>query len=336
MILRLATLSVPVSGRALRSACALGLCAAAVALLALWVGHYPLALAQLFPAIAGDLGDVAQMVVRDHRLPRILCALGVGAGFGMAGAIFQTLLRNPLASPDVIGFNGGASCGALLAIILTGGHVVAGALLGGLASAALVIGLAWRDGLQPYRLILVGIGASLTLSALGDLLMSRMDVLTAADMAKWLIGTLASRDWQDVALIWGGLAVLGPVVLWASFPLARLSMSDDVTTGLGLALTPLRLGLSAIGVGLVALAVSVAGPLPFVAFVSGPIARCITGGGRPAIGAAALVGALVVTLADLAARMVPLVHLPAGVFTALIGAPVLMWLLVVQFRKGRF
>ncbi|MBO9476702.1 iron chelate uptake ABC transporter family permease subunit [Shimia sp. R11_0] len=308
----------------------------AVAFLSLKAGAYPLSVSDLFRGLIGHLDDLENMIVREHRLPRILVAIGAGAAFGMAGAMMQSMLRNPLASPDVIGFTAGANFGALLCVLITGGMVVMGALLGGLGAAILVTLLAWQNGLNTTRLILVGIGINLTLGAGADLLLSWTDERIAADMARWLTGSLNTRSYDDVALIWGGIALLTPLLAWLQFPLARLAMNDDTVTGLGIALTPTRLAVAGTSVALVALSVSVAGPLPFVAFVAGPIARRIIRGGRPAIFAAALVGAAVTLIADLAARSVPLIQLPAGVFTALIGAPVLLWLLVVQFRKGNF
>lgn len=336
MIIRLPYLSARIPSRALWSVIALFVVLMISSLTAVWLGVFPVSIQSILNAVFGsDRTDpIERMIIVDSRLPRILVAIGAGAAFGLGGAMFQTMLRNPLASPDVIGFSAGASCGALAALILTGGFVLPGAIVGGLATAFAVTLLAWKGGLHPYRLILIGIGASLVLSALADLLMSRLDAKVAADMAKWLIGTLNARDWNDVRLVWIGLLILMPLALWLQFPLARLAMSDDTATGLGVALTPARLTITATGVGLVALAVSVAGPLPFVAFVAGPIARRLVKGGVRRFLAAAVVGALVVLLADTLARMVPVVQLPAGAFTALIGAPVLMWLLVVQFRKG--
>ncbi|WP_422051042.1 FecCD family ABC transporter permease [Shimia sp.] len=326
--------SFEISPRAVVAGALLSLLGLSVALLSLSIGSYPLSIPQLLLGLAGQLDGVEAMIVLEHRLPRILVAIGAGAAFGMAGAMFQTMLRNPLASPDVIGFTAGANFGALLAVLLTGGMVVAGALAGGVATALTVALLAWNNGLQINRLILVGIGVSLSLAAAADLLLSWTDERIAADMAQWLTGSLNTRSYEDVALIWGGIALLLPLIVWLLFPLARLAMSDETVVGLGLSLVSLRLLITGVAVALVALAVSVAGPLPFVSFVSGPIARGIVRGGQPAVFAAALVGAVVTLLADLVARSVPFVQLPAGVFTALIGAPVLMWLLMRQFRRG--
>lgn len=317
----------------------LGLTGAA-ALLALDLGSYPIRALDLRAALGSEMAAIPRMILLDHRLPRILVALGAGAALGLSGAIFQSMLRNPLASPDVIGFNAGASCGAVLAVLVYGSArmVLPWALTGGLLTAALVLALAWDrrpgGGLDPYRLILIGIGASLTLGATGDLLMSMTDENRAADMAQWLVGSLNARSLSDAALVWGGLALLCPALIWLHFPLSRMTLSDDMARSFGLPLPLLRLCLTVLGVLLAALAVSVAGPLPFVAFVAGPVARRLLGTGAPVLLAAALVGALVTLGADTAARLVPMVQLPAGVFTALLGAPVLMALLIAQTRKG--
>ncbi|UWR48138.1 FecCD family ABC transporter permease [Phaeobacter inhibens] len=332
--LRLSSLSVQISRRAVLTATLLLSVLLATAVLALTLGSYPLRLADMQEILTGGGTAIQQMILLNHRMPRILTALGAGAAFGLSGAMFQTMMRNPLASPDVIGFNAGASCGALVAMMLTGGMVLPGAIAGALITAAVVTLLAWSRGLPPYRLILTGVGASLVLTAIGDLLISRMDAQTAADMAQWLIGTLNARSWSDVTLVWGGLLLLAPPVIWLQFPLTRMGMADDLTTGLGMALSPLRLAVTGTGILLAALAVSTAGPLPFVAFAAGPIARRLIPNGRPVLLAAAASGALITLLADTAARAVPMIQLPAGVFTALIGAPVLIWLLLAQFRKG--
>jgi len=333
--LRLPFLSLSVSQRAVAVGSVLMLLLTLGAVLALRLGSYTFTETSWLSVLLGAGSDIDRMILMDHRLPRILTALGAGACFGLSGAMFQTMMRNPLASPDVIGFNAGASCGALLAIILTGGNVLLGALVGALFTAVLVVGLAWKDGLHPQRLVLIGLGIGFALAALSDLLLSRTDARTAADMAEWLIGTLNARDWQDVWLVWSGLLLLAPAVFWIHFPLARLGLSDDLTSSLGLRLSPLRLGITGLGILLAALAVCTAGPLPFVAFAAGPIARALVPNGRPALLGAAVIGALLVLAADTASRLVPSIQLPAGVFTALIGGPVMIWLLMVQFRKGK-
>ncbi|WP_411353032.1 iron chelate uptake ABC transporter family permease subunit (plasmid) [Leisingera aquaemixtae] len=175
-------------------------------------------------ALQGRGTGIEQMILLDHRLPRIAAALGAGAAFGLAGAMFQTMLRNPLAAPDVIGFNAGASCGALAAVILTGGMMLAGAIAGAALAAALVL-LLLEGRLAPGRLILTGIGASLTLTAAADLLVSRIDPQTPpiVELAHWLA---AQPRLGGCGAGLAGLALLAPVLWRLHFPLARLAMDD--------------------------------------------------------------------------------------------------------------
>ena len=304
----------------------------------LLAGTYPTSLADLQNALSGRADRITSMILLDHRLPRILTAIGVGLAFGLAGETIQTLLKNPLASPDIIGFSAGAGTGAVLTVVLfgTGTFVFFGAMLGGLTVAALILALSWKRGIAPAQLVLMGIGISLTVSVINDLLMTRFDVTEAAQIAKWLVGSLEARHWQDVAILWLGLACLGPLAFWFQFKLSRLALGDETATVLGVAGDPARMTTLLLAIGLVALAVSVAGPLPFVAFVSGPIAHGLTRQPRPTLLCAALVGALVTLLADTASQSLPGgLTLPAGIFTALIGAPVLLWCLIVESRKRR-
>ena len=202
-------------------------------------------------------------------------------------------------------------------------------------AACVVLLLSFENGLNIRKLVLIGIGVNLSIAAGSDLLLSRVDLMTAEDMSRWLVGSLNGRDWSDVAIVWCGLAVVVPAAAVLDFPLRSMMLTDDVALGHGVALNAVRLAVSATTVICVAIGVSVAGPLPFVAFLSGPIAKAIEGGGRPSLFSAALVGAIVVLSADYASRLTPLVQLPAGVFTALIGAPCLLWLLVRNARSGR-
>ncbi|MCF6433520.1 iron chelate uptake ABC transporter family permease subunit [Leisingera sp. MMG026] len=333
---RIASLSLQIPRQALLAGALLLAMLLALAAFAAQLGSYPLGLTRSLQVLAGQGSAMEQLVLLDLRLPRILSALGAGAAFGLSGAIFQAMLRNPLASPDVIGFNAGASCGALAALILTGGLVLPGAIAGALLTAAAVTLLAWKGGLSPARLILTGIGAGLALSATADLLLSRLDIQSAVSMAHWLTGSLNARNWDDAVQVWAGLALLAPLALWLQFPLARLPLGEETAAGLGLNLPALRLALTVTGTLLAALAVSTAGPLPFVAFAAGPLARALRPGGHPALPGAALAGALITLLADTASRALPGIQLPAGVFTALAGAPLLIWMLLRHFRKGPF
>jgi iron complex transport system permease protein len=261
----------------------------------------------------------------------------VGACLGMAGAIFQTLLKNPLASPDIMGFTAGAGVGALSCVVLfSGSYLVLGAIAGGLITATLVLFLSWRSGLNTYRLVLVGIGFNFLLVAILDLILSRIDINQAMEMNKWLAGTLNATHWQHVKQLVIGLLLLLPLVFFLQFKLNLLAFDDDLATALGIEVNKVRLAIIIVGVLLTALAVTVAGPLPFIAFVSGPIARRLLKNSGAVLFTAGLVGALVTLLADTCARYLGLwVNMPTGVFTALIGAPYLLWLLASQIRRGQ-
>ena len=154
----------------------------AIAILAVQLGRYPMALPQILATLSGGGDAIAEMIVLDNRLPRILTAIGAGAAFGFAGAMFQTMLRNPLASPDVIGFSAGASCGALMGMMAFGGtFVLPGALIGGLLTAFAVLTMSLHRRIHPSPLILLGIGASLTLSVPAYLRMSPLYLLSAVE-----------------------------------------------------------------------------------------------------------------------------------------------------------
>ncbi len=318
----------------------LGLCALIILIMGIGIttGSYPVDVAGIVRVLLAEGDDVLAMIVVDNRLPRLLTALGVGLAFGLAGEMIQTLLRNPLASPDVIGFSAGASVGAIATIVLTGTtwFILPGAVSGGIAAAALVLLLSWDRGLAAGGIVLIGIGVGLTLTVVSNLLMVRIDASSAADVAKWLVGSLNSRSWTDVGTVWIGLLILAPLAFWQQFALGRLIFQDDVAIGLGVPLNWHRITVVTIAIGLVAIAVAAAGPLPFVAFVAGPIAHGLNGATRPTLLSAALVGAVVTLLADLVARSaLGGSALPSGVFTALVGAPVLLWVLLAQARKQR-
>lgn len=301
-------------------------------------GTYPIGMGDVLTALSGSADPVTQMVVMDNRLPRLLTALGVGLAFGMAGEMVQTLLRNPLASPDVIGFSAGAGLGAVLSVAITGvtGFVLPGALAGGALTAALLLALVWNKGMSPGAIVLVGIGLTVTLGVVTDLVMVRIDANNVGELVKWIMGSLSARSWGDTALIWAGLAVVTPLAAWHQFALARLTMTDDVAVSLGQRIAQGRALTIAFAVVLVGLGVAAAGPLPFVAFVAGPIAHGLSRAPRPTVMTAALVGALVTLLADRIAQILPgFFVLPAGIFTALIGAPVLIWVLIAQSKRSR-
>ncbi|HEU4841184.1 MAG TPA: iron chelate uptake ABC transporter family permease subunit [Ilumatobacteraceae bacterium] len=302
------------------------------------VGDFPIPLRDVVPAIVGVGTEDAEFIVRTLRLPRALTGLLVGASFGVSGAIFQSLARNPLASPDIIGIDAGASAAAVFCIVLLGlsaGMTALGALAGALVTAFAIYLLAWKGGVSPYRLVLVGIGIAALLSGVTQYLLTRAEIFEAQRAVVWLTGSLNGRGWEHVRQVATTDLLLLPVVVALIGPLRILQLGDDAARGLGVAVERSRLLLVIVGVALAALATAAAGPVVFVAFVSAPIARRLTGSPL-AVGSSALVGALLVLLSDLVARraFAP-TELPVGVVTGVVGAPYLLWLLARSNRVGR-
>jgi iron complex transport system permease protein len=192
-----------------------------------------------------------------------------------------------------------------------------------------ILALSWGQGLVPMRFVLVGIGIGFVLFAGVDFLLTRAEQTDAATVMRWWVGSLNASGWDELrpaVLLIGPLMVAG---LWIGPRLDRLALGTDMATGLGVPVIAVRVVAALAGALAVALAVFLAGPVPFVAFSAGPIARRISGGGGAALMTSVLMGALIVTLADLAARFAfAPVQMPVGLFTAAIGAPVLLFILV--------
>ncbi|MBP3042453.1 iron chelate uptake ABC transporter family permease subunit [Arthrobacter jiangjiafuii] len=302
------------------------------------LGTYTVTIPDFFRILGGEQLQGATYIVMESKLPRAVIGTMVGAAFGIAGSIFQTMLRNPLASPDIIGISYGASASAVVAIIVFGAagtSVSLAALAGALLVALAIYLLARRGGAAGYRLILVGIGFAAVLQAIVTFLMTRTDARTATQALVWLNGSLNPASWDRAVVLAGALLVLLPAVAVLARQLRGLELGDDAAAGLGLRVEASRLGLLITGVALAAVATAAAGPISFVAFLSGPIAHRLLRG-RHSLAASALVGAVIVLAADFAgANLVPGISLPVGVVTGALGAPFLLWLLVTSNRVGR-
>lgn len=310
----------------------------AVGVWSMMVGDFPLSVGQVLGALFGDGGKDAEFIVETLRLPRALTGMMVGAALGMSGAVFQSIARNPLGSPDIIGFESGAAAGAVAMITMfdaSNTQVAAGAVAGGLLTALLVYVLAYTRGVAASRLVLVGIGIGFTASALVDYLITRAQIYDVQRAAVWLTGSLNGRSWDHVRTIGIALIALAPLIVLARRSLDRLELGDDTAMALGVRVGRTKLFLILLAVGLAALAVAAAGPIVFVAFVSAPIARRLTSTPGACVVPAACVGAFLTTAADLAARRVfAPTEFPVGIATAVIGAPYLLWLLSRQARTG--
>ncbi|MFE9364795.1 FecCD family ABC transporter permease [Streptomyces sp. NPDC006978] len=323
--------------RAALVAVALVVLLAAVCVAYLCTGESFVAPAEAVKVVLGQPSP-DELVVGTLRLPRMVVGLLVGAAFGIAGALIQTVARNPLASPDVIGISQGASA-------LTVGAMTFGltsytvlpylSVVGGIAAAALVYVFAWRGGLHATRFVLIGIGFAIALRSVTTLFLTKGDYLVAQQAQIWMTGSLNGRGWDEATPIGWALLVLLPAVLWAARAQRTVSMDDDTATALGVRLGRVRLGLVALGVVLASVATGTAGPVDFVALLAPQIARRMTRTAQIPLLCSALLGAVIVVLADLLARrLFSPTELPVGVLTAAVGAPYLIWL-IIRGHGGR-
>ena len=320
--------------RVLRDAAVLAALALAAALLAALVlvwGSTITPVGDVWAALLGEQVPGASFSVVTLRAPRAIGALLVGAAFGLGGVIFQTLLRNVLASPDVIGISSGASAAAVVSIALfaaSGAAVVGSAIVGALATALLIWIVAYRRGLSGMRFVLAGVAVGAGLQAVVAYALTRTDVTRAHDAVVWMTGSLSRSLWDQVRPIGPILAVLIGIGLIIARRLPLLAFGDDTARALGVREQRDRALLVVVAVLLISVATALAGPIAFVAFLSGPIAARLVRRPESRPLAAALVGAVVVLLADAVAQHAFAVPLPVGVVTGAIGAPVLIVLLM--------
>jgi iron complex transport system permease protein len=310
----------------------------AVFVWSLTVGDYPLPVGDVVRSLLGDQEGGSHFIVWTLRLPRGLTAVLVGAAFGLSGAIFQRLVRNPLASPDIVGVNAGAALVAAYVVIVmdsSGLQVTVGALLGALAAAGGVYALAYRRGIAGYRLVLVGIGVSAFLLAATEYLLTRGEIYEVQRAVVWLTGSLNGRSWDHVRPVSWALAVLLPAALVLARQLRLLELGDDLARSLGGRVERTRGLLLLVGVGLAATATAAAGPVAFVALAAPQIARRLVRGTSLGLLPATACGALLMVGADLVGRrLFAPTELPVGVITGVVGAPYLLYLLARSNRVG--
>ncbi len=322
--------------RAVLVTSALAITAVALAVVGLTRGDYPLTLPELARALTGD-GGFATTVVIGWRLPRVAAALALGAALAVAGALFQSLTRNPLGSPDVVGFSTGSYTGVLVATTVIGpGSVstVVAALAGGLLTAVVVYALAYRDGVQGFRLIIVGVATAALLHAVNTWLLLRAQTEVAMTASIWGAGSLGLVGWARVGPALGLLAALGVGVVVASPLLRQLELGDDLAASHGVRVEPARLVILGLGVALTATATATAGPIAFVALSSPQVARRLVGGAGLPLVASALTGSALLLGADLVTQHVLPTELPVGVVTVVLGGAYLLALLVGRVRTA--
>ncbi|MFH8755721.1 FecCD family ABC transporter permease [Streptomyces atroolivaceus] len=305
--------------------------------LSIGVGDFPIGLSRVIATIFGRGEQVDEFVIMDLRMPRALAGLLVGIALGVSGAITQSVARNPLASPDILGITGGASAVAVFLVTVSGGTAAAvvstvglsaAALAGGLGTGLLVYFLAWRRGIDGFRLILIGISVTAAMEAITTWLLTTADIRDVARAQAWLVGSLDNRSWDEVRVVFWCSLVLVAVVAGVAFQFKPMHLGDEVAAGLGVRFSWVRAVMLLCAVLLAAAAVSAAGPVPFVALVAPQVAMRLARFPTPPLVASGLVGGLLLIGADLTARAVLPVSLPVGVVTAAIGGPFLVYLLV--------
>ncbi|GAA4862558.1 FecCD family ABC transporter permease [Saccharopolyspora cebuensis] len=324
----------------------------ALALLALFVlnvgmGEYQITPTEVLATLFGG-GDRGQtVVIWELRLPRSLTALLVGGALGLAGALTQALARNPLASPDMLGITAGAGAAAVAMIVfggtsgvLTGALAAYGlplvALLGGLGTGLAVYLLAYRRGVDSYRMVLVGIGLSALAGNASYWLLTVGDVNDAGRAMVWLTGSLNARGWEHVTPVAVALALLVPVALIGAHVLGALQFDEDTVRVLGVRVQLARSALLLSAVLLASVATAAAGPIQFVALAVPQIALRLSGSARPPLITSLVLGAALVVGADVLSRTAfGDLEMPVGIVTAILGAPYLIYLLIRRHREVR-
>jgi iron complex transport system permease protein len=311
---------------------AVGLC---MAMLLLGNTIYPIS--EVIQVLMGERIPGAYFAVNTIRLPRMISGLFAGLAFGMGGHIFQTMLRNPLANPDVLGITTGSSAAALFSILIfqTSNTVVSlASVIAGLVTVLLLYLLASGSHFSIGRLILIGIGIQAALSAVISYLLmvgSQQDLPAAL---RWLSGSLNGAKIETSLPLICTVIIFAPLLIVLGKHLDILELGEESALSLGLSTNKIRLILILSAVLMIAFATATTGPIAFVAFLSGPIAKRLVGTGFSNVLPAGLIGINLVLGADLIGQFAFEVRYPVGIITGLVGAPYLLYLLIRMNRKG--
>ncbi len=290
-------------------------------------------LGQTFAALTGHADPLQQLLVMQLRVPRLLAAIFSGAALGTAGCLMQTLARNRLATPGMVGLDNGATAFAVASIVAVPTSLApsALALVGAATAAALTFVLAAGSGTRGYRFIVVGLGVGAIFGALTNLMLARADMDAANAAYPWTVGSLSARPPLAVALLAGGLAIGLPLAKLLAGRLSVMRFADCVAIGLGVRIGLMQVGTLALSVALTGLAVAVAGPVGLVALIAPEAARYLGGRHGVPVLNAAWAGALLTLVADgVGQRLLAPSEIPVGIVMAVIGAPYLLWIILRQ------
>lgn len=326
--------------RARRHAVVLGvLLALVVAIFAvtLSIGQSITPLGDVVRVLIGEPVPGAAFSVGQLRLPRAVLSILAGLCFGLGGVAFQVMLRNPLASPDIIGITSGAGAAAVFAIVvlsMSGPMVSVVAIVAGLGVALLVYGLSFRNGVAGTRLILVGIGVSAMLQSVIAYILQSAPAWSLQEAMRWLTGSVNGAQLDQALPLLLALLFFGGLLISRSQDLEALRLGDDMAAALGTLVSQTRMLVIVAAVGLIASATAATGPIAFVAFLSGPIAGRIVRNDGSLLIPSALTGAVLVLAADYVGQHLLPGRYPVGVVTGALGAPYLIYLIVRVNRIG--
>ncbi|MGO1539921.1 MAG: FecCD family ABC transporter permease [Leucobacter sp.] len=315
----------------------IGVAVGIIALPGVFIGTTVLHPVEVWHAITGDPASGVSFILFELRLPRTLLGLLAGFAFGIAGITFQTMLRNTLASPDIIGVTSGASTAAVFAIVVLGWGETAVSLVAvtaALATAGVILGLSAGTRFSTTRLILIGIGLAAMLDATTTYLLSKAAAWDVQAAMQWLTGSLNGATWQTLAPLALAVGVLAPILLVSSRALGTLNLGENIARGLGLPVQGTRAVLFIAAVAILACATAASGPIAFVAFMSGPIASRLVKSSEPPLFAAGLIGAALVLAGDFFGQHALGTQFPVGIITGVLGAPYLIYLLIKTGRNG--
>lgn len=310
----------------------------ALALFSLMVGTLKLSVGEVFSALFGELTGLKRTVVIEWRLPRVLAAIVFGAGLAISGAIFQSITRNPLGSPDILGFTSGSYTGALVVMLVIKSmsftSIALGSLIGGFATAFVIYLFAFRNGTQGFRLIIVGIAISTVLSSVNSMLLLQSKAEVALTAGAWGVGSLNGIDWQHALPAILFVLILFVLAAIMNRPLREMELGKDASQSHGVHFERTQFFLILIAVAITASATAIMGPVTFVALAAPQIALRFTKSAESLV-PTATVGAFVLLSADVVAqRMIPGMILPVGVLTLSLGGLYLVWLLFHQARSA--
>ncbi|MEQ3552973.1 iron chelate uptake ABC transporter family permease subunit [Pseudonocardia nematodicida] len=318
---------------------ALLLAALVVSVLALGLGDFRLGALEVTRALLGGGESFHRIIVTEWRLPVALAAIVFGALLGIGGAIFQSLTRNPLGSPDVIGFDAGSYTGVAVTLLVLGAgsywNIAVAALTGGLLTAFVVYALAYRRGITGFRLIIVGIGIAAMLNSANAYLITRADIDDAMTVGLWHAGSIANVTWTPMLPSLGFAAVIVVAAVLLSPALRRLELGDDAAVTQGTRVGAARLALLVVGVATTALVTAAAGPITFVALAAPQLARRLTRSPGISVLSSAAMGAMLLASAHLLTLAIAEVYrvIPVGLITVCLGGLYLIWLLVREARR---